>query len=97
MASFDNSVVFEKPESLVLCSERMNGSLCQPAVNTQELTGSTYKEHGQQQLRKKNVNAHILLQTPTKSSGVYQNTHSVIQLLHAAVECSDVFLALLLC
>lgn len=47
--------------------------------------------------QKKKVNAHLLLETPTKSSGVYQNIQSVIQLLHVAAEHSDVFLALPLC
>lgn len=58
-----------------------------------QLTKSTVNNNSE----KKNVNAHLLLETPTKSSGVYQNIPSVIQLLHVAAERWDVFLALPLC
>lgn len=44
----------ESHKSDILLREGMNGSLClcQRAVNTEEPMGSTYKGHGQQQLRK---------------------------------------------
>lgn len=51
----DRSVVFERLQSHnsdILLREGMNGPLCQQAVNTEEPVGSTYKEHGQQQLEK---------------------------------------------